>query len=142
MKALLYFPARVVTQFQSATLGFLIGSTVIAAFGTRLQIPYAIYQVIVFMLLMAIGCKGGMEVRQVDLVDMIIPALSAVAIGVVAVLLGAVTLARLPSVKADHALATAGHFGAVNASTRAPTWCCSTSRASRKRPGCQRSIPS
>ena len=119
MEPLFDFLARVVAQFQSATLGFLIGGMLIAALGTRLQIPNAIYQFVVFMLLMTIGLKGGMEIREADLVDMLIPALSAVVIGVVAVLLGAVTLARLPSVKTDDALATAGLFGAVSASTLA-----------------------
>jgi hypothetical protein len=108
-----------VAQFQSATLGFLIGGMVIAALGTRLQIPNAIYQFIVFMLLMAIGLEGGMEIREADLADMLIPALSAVAIGVLAVLLGSVTLARLPGIRTDDALATAGLFGAVSSSTLA-----------------------
>ncbi|MFW5834046.1 MAG: sodium-dependent bicarbonate transport family permease [Pseudomonadota bacterium] len=119
MEALFDFVTRVVAQFQSATLGFLIGGMVIAALGTRLQIPNAIYQFIVFMLLMTIGLKGGMEIREADLVDMLIPALSAVAIGVTAVLLGALTLARLPGVRTDDALATAGLFGAVSSSTLA-----------------------
>jgi hypothetical protein len=119
MESLFDFLARIVAQFQSATLGFLIGGMVIAALGTRLQIPNAIYQFIVFMLLMTIGLEGGMEIREADLVDMLIPAASAVAIGIVAVLLGAVTLARLPGVRSDDALATAGLFGAVSSSTLA-----------------------
>jgi len=113
------FAARILAQLQSPTLGFLIGGMVIAALGTRLQIPNAIYQFIVFMLLMTIGLRGGMELREADLLDMLIPALSAVVVGVVAVLLGAVTLARLPEVKMDDALATAGLFGAVSSSTLA-----------------------
>ena len=119
MEALTDFLVRMVAQFQSATLGFLIGGMVIAALGSRLQIPNAIYQFIVFMLLMAIGLEGGMEIREADLADMLIPALSAVAIGLFAVLLGAVTLARLPGIKTDDALATAGLFGAVSSSTLA-----------------------
>jgi len=119
MEGLLEFPARIVAQFQSATLGFLIGGMVIAALGTRLQIPNAIYQFIVFMLLMTIGLEGGMEIREADLVDMLIPALSAVVVGLAAVLIGAATLARLPAIKTDDALATAGLFGAVSASTLA-----------------------
>ncbi|MFP4125237.1 MAG: sodium-dependent bicarbonate transport family permease [Alphaproteobacteria bacterium] len=119
MEALLDFVTRIVVQFQSATLGFLLGGMVIAALGTRLQIPNAIYEFIVFMLLMTIGLKGGMEIREADLVDMLLPALAAAVIGVVAVLLGAVTLARLPGVRSDDALATAGLFGAVSASTLA-----------------------
>jgi hypothetical protein len=119
MEALTEFLTRIVAQFQSATLGFLIGGMLIAALGTRLQIPNAIYQFIVFMLLVTIGLEGGMEIREADLVDMLLPAVAAVAIGLVAVLLGAVTLARLPGVRTDDALATAGLFGAVSASTLA-----------------------
>lgn len=119
MDMLLSFSGKIVGQLQSATLGFLIGGMVIAALGTRLQIPNAIYQFIVFMLLMSIGLEGGMEIREANLVDMLIPAVSAVVIGLLAVLIGSVTLARLPGVRKDDALATAGLFGAVSSSTLA-----------------------
>ena len=119
MEVLLGFFAKIVAQLQSATLGFLIGGMVIAAFGTRLQIPNAIYQFIVFMLLMTIGLEGGMEIREADLFGMLLPAVAAVLIGLVAVLLGTLTLARFPRVRTDDALATAGLFGAVSSSTLA-----------------------
>jgi hypothetical protein len=91
----------------------------IAALGTRLQIPNAIYQFIVFMLLMTIGLEGGMEIREANLGEMLLPALAAVLTGLAAVGLGVVTLARLPGVREDDALATAGLFGAVSSSTMA-----------------------
>lgn len=119
MEAAFALTTKIVAQLQSATLGFLIGGMVIAALGTRLQIPNAIYQFIVFMLLMAIGLEGGMEIREANLVDMILPAASAVLLGLFAVLLGLVTLARLPGIRTDDALATAGLFGAVSSSTLA-----------------------
>lgn len=119
MEAVLALTTKVVTQLQSATLGFLIGGMAIAALGTRLQIPNAIYQFIVFMLLIAIGLEGGMEIREANLLDMVLPAASAVVLGLVAVLIGLVTLARLPGIKTDDALATAGLFGAVSSSTLA-----------------------
>ncbi|MEO1092101.1 MAG: sodium-dependent bicarbonate transport family permease [Pseudomonadota bacterium] len=119
MDSMVDFLARIGTQFQSPTLGFLIAGMVVAALGSRLQIPNAIYQFAVFMLLMRIGMKGGMEIREAELVDMLLPAVAAVAIGLGTVLLGAVTLARLPGVKREDALATAGLFGAVSASTLA-----------------------
>ncbi len=119
MEAALALTTKIAAQLQSATLGFLIGGMVIAALGTRLQIPNAIYQFIVFMLLMAIGLEGGMEIREANLVDMVLPAASAVLLGLLAVLIGLVTLARLPGVKMDDALATAGLFGAVSSSTLA-----------------------
>ncbi len=71
------------------------------------------------MLLMRIGLNGGMEIRNAELLDMLLPAISAVLIGLIAVLIGAVTLARLPNVKKEDALATAGLFGAVSSSTLA-----------------------
>ena len=42
-----------------------------------LQIPSAIYQFCVFMLLMRIGFKGGDELREAELSEMLIPAASA-----------------------------------------------------------------
>lgn len=111
--------SRLVTQFQSPTLGFLIGGMVIAALGSNLKIPDAVYQFIVFFLLMKIGLKGGIEIREADLSAMALPALSAVIIGLIAVLLGRVIFSLIPSVKAEDGLATAGLFGAVSASTLA-----------------------
>ena len=119
MDALLTFLSTVLGQFQSATLGFLLGGLLLAALGSRLKIPDAISQFVVFMLLMAIGLEGGMAIREADLIAMLIPLASAMLIGVIIVLLGTVTLARLPQVKKADALATAGLFGAVSASTMA-----------------------
>ncbi|HSM82137.1 MAG TPA: sodium-dependent bicarbonate transport family permease, partial [Nodosilinea sp.] len=50
-------------QLQSPTLGFLIGGIVIAALGSELAIPDAIYKFIVFMLLIKVGLTGGMAIR-------------------------------------------------------------------------------
>ncbi len=119
MEAFIQFLATIAGQFQSPTLGFLIGGMVVAALGSKLQIPNAIYQFAVFMLLMRIGINGGMEIRDADLVDMLLPALAAVLIGLGIVVLGAVSLARLPKVQVEDAIATAGLFGAVSASTLA-----------------------
>ena len=117
MDILVDFLLRVLTQFQSPSLAFLIGGILIAAAGSKLQIPDAVYQFAVFMLLMRIGLNGGMEIRDADLADMLLPALAAAAIGAGVVLLGLITLALLPGVKRDDAIATAGLFGAVSAST-------------------------
>ena len=119
MDLVLDFLLRVLGQFQSPTLAFLIGGMALAACGSRLQIPDAIYQFIVFMLLMRIGLKGGMEIREADLGAIVLPALAAVGLGLLIVGLGLVTLARLPKIARDDAIATAGLFGAVSASTLA-----------------------
>lgn len=119
MEALLEFAARFLTQFQSPTLAFLLGGIVIAALGSRLEIPDAIYKFIVFMLLMRVGLEGGMSIREANLVDMLLPAFFAVLIGCITVLLGRYTLALLPSVRTEDGIATAGLFGAVSGSTLA-----------------------
>ncbi|MEM1315965.1 MAG: sodium-dependent bicarbonate transport family permease [Pseudomonadota bacterium] len=111
--------SRILTQFQSPALAFLIGGMLVAALGSKLQIPNAIYQFCVFMLLMRIGLKGGMELREAELSEMLIPAASSAFMGVAIVLVGAVALARLPGVKQEDGIATAGLFGAVSASTLA-----------------------
>ncbi|MFT4619707.1 MAG: hypothetical protein ACI9KS_000181 [Sulfitobacter sp.] len=117
MELLLDFFARFASQLQSPTLGFLVGGMLLAAFGSKLQIPSAIYQFIVFMLLLRIGIKGGMEIREAELADMALPALISVILGLAIVAIGRYTLAYLPGVKTEDAIATAGLFGAVSAST-------------------------
>ncbi len=93
-------------QLQQPVLAFLIAGMVIAAFNSKLRIPDAIYHFAVFMLLMRIGLNGGMAIRDANLIDMLLPALFSILIGVGIVLLGWFTLARLPGVKKDDALAT------------------------------------
>jgi hypothetical protein len=117
--AVLEFLTRFGSQLQSPTLGFLIGGMVIAALGSRLEIPDAIYKFIVFMLLMKVGLKGGMKIREAELGEMLLPAFFAVAIGVLIVIIGRYTLAMLPNVKTEDGIATAGLFGAVSGSTLA-----------------------
>ncbi|PSN17342.1 sodium-dependent bicarbonate transport family permease [filamentous cyanobacterium CCP5] len=104
-------------QLQSPTLGFLIGGIVIAAFGSQLQIPDAIYKFIVFMLLIKVGLTGGMAIRNASLAEMLLPALFAVVTGILIVLIGRYTFAKLPGIKVVDAVATAGLFGAVSGST-------------------------
>ncbi|MEB3226467.1 MAG: sodium-dependent bicarbonate transport family permease [Synechococcus sp.] len=107
------------SQLQSPTLGFLIGGIVIAALGSRLTIPDAIYKFIVFMLLIKVGLSGGIAIRNANLAEMILPALFAVIMGILIVFIGRFTLAKLPGIRTVDAVATAGLFGAVSGSTLA-----------------------
>jgi len=113
------FGQSFLTQLQSPTLAFLFGGMLLAAMGSKLTIPDAIYRFIVFMLLMRIGLHGGMELRDADLSALAFPAFLATVIGCVTVLFGRLTLANLPKVQFPDAIATAGLFGAVSASTLA-----------------------
>ena len=119
MDLLLDFLSRLVSQFQSPALAFLIGGMLIAALKSKLEIPDAIYKFAVFMLLMRIGLDGGMAIREADLGDMVLPALLAALLGLGIVLLGRITLVYLPGVRAEDGIATAGLFGAVSASSLA-----------------------
>ncbi|WP_399364130.1 MULTISPECIES: sodium-dependent bicarbonate transport family permease [unclassified Thermosynechococcus] len=105
-----------VKQLQSPTLGFLLGGMVIAALGSQLQIPDAIYKFIIFMLLMKVGLSDGIAIRSSNLQEMLLPALFVVAMGILIVFIGRYTLAKLPKVKTVDAIATAGLFGAVSGS--------------------------
>jgi hypothetical protein len=119
MDLLLDFITTFLSQFQKPTLAFLLGGMLLAALGSKLEIPDAIYKFVVFMLLMNIGLKAGMEIREADLSALLPPALIAVFVGVAIVLIGRYTLALLPGVRTDDAIAAAGLFGAVSASTLA-----------------------
>jgi hypothetical protein len=119
MSVILEFLSIFVEQLQRPTLAFLIGGMVLAALGSRLEIPDAIYQFIVIVLLLKIGIGAGIAIREADLAEMALPALAAAGLGVVIVLLGRVTLALLPGLRREDGLATAGLFGAVSVSTLA-----------------------
>jgi hypothetical protein len=108
-----------ISQLQSPTLAFLLGGILIAALGSRLTIPDSIYKFIVFMLLMKVGLKGGMAIGEADLAAMLLPALIAVFVGCLIVVIGRYTLAMLPGIRTEDGIATAGLFGAVSGSTLA-----------------------
>jgi hypothetical protein len=119
MDLLTDFAHTLLAQLQAPTLAFLIGGAAIAALGSKLEIPDAVYRFIVFMLLMKIGLEAGIEVRHADLSDLLLPAIIAVAVGCLIVIVGRYTLGRLPGIRMDDAIATSGLFGAVSASTLA-----------------------
>lgn len=119
MEFIFDFIGRFVSQFQSPTLAFLIGGMLVAASKSKLSIPDSIYQFVVFMLLMKIGIKGGIEIREANIAEMLLPAISSVIIGAVIVFLGVFVFSLLPGIKKEDGIATAGLFGAVSASTLA-----------------------
>lgn len=119
MEALTDFVMRFASQLQSPTLAFLLGGVAIAALGSRLEIPDAIYKFIVFMLLMTVGLEGGVAIREANLTEMLLPAIFAVVIGILIVFVGRYTLALLPGIRTEDGIATAGLFGAVSGSTLA-----------------------
>jgi hypothetical protein len=109
----------IITQLQKPTLAFLIGGMVIAALGSRLEVPEPVYKLIVLLLLLKVGLGAGIAVREADLLSLIVPGLGAIAAGVIIVLVGRLLLMKRKGVSEMDAMATAGLFGAVSASTLA-----------------------
>ncbi|MDF2376955.1 MAG: sodium-dependent bicarbonate transport family permease [Verrucomicrobiales bacterium] len=119
MELIFDFLRQFASQLQSPTLSFLIGGALLAAFGSKLTIPSPIYQFVVFVLLMKIGMKGGVEIRGAELSEMLLPAAISVVLGLLIVFLGHFIFSRLPGINSADGTATAGLFGAVSASTLA-----------------------
>lgn len=119
MEILAEFLATLIRQLQTPTLSFLMGGMLLAALGSRFEIPDAVYRFIVAVLLLKIGLGAGIAIRGASFTDLAVPALAAMVLGVAIVLLGRLTMARLPGLKAEDGIATAGLFGAVSASTLA-----------------------
>lgn len=119
MDVILNIAATLVEQLQKPTLAFLIGGMMLAALGSKLEVPAPVYKFIVLVLLLKVGLGAGISVREADWVALAVPAIGAAVVGVVIVLLGSRTLARTRGVAPVDGMATAGLFGAVSASTLA-----------------------
>ncbi len=119
MDILSTFLGTLVEQFQKPTLAFLITGMMLAALGSKFEVPEPVYKFIVILLLLKVGIGAGISVREADLVALIVPALGALIVGVAIVFLGKWTLSRWRGVSEVDGLATAGLFGAVSASTLA-----------------------
>lgn len=111
--------ATMLAQFQKPTLAFLMGGMLLAALGSKFQVPAAVYKFVVMLLLLKVGLGAGISVREADFVALAVPAIAAAVLGIAIVLLGGRTLALCPGVSRMDGMATAGLFGAVSASTLA-----------------------
>ncbi|MGR3505959.1 MAG: sodium-dependent bicarbonate transport family permease [Paracoccaceae bacterium] len=106
-------------QLQKPTLAFLIAGMLLAAFGSKFEIPEPVYKFVVVLLLLKVGLGAGISIREADFLSLIVPAIGAAFVGVAIVFLGSRSLARWQGVSQIDGLATAGLFGAVSASTLA-----------------------
>ncbi|MGV2974541.1 sodium-dependent bicarbonate transport family permease [Roseibium alexandrii] len=106
-------------QFQKPTLAFLMGGMLIAAMGSKLEVPEPVYKFVVLLLLLKVGLGAGISVRSADAMSLAVPAICAALLGVVIVVFGGKILAMWRGVSNADAMATAGLFGAVSASTLA-----------------------
>lgn len=111
--------STILTQMQKPTLAFLLGGMMLAALGSKLEIPDPVYKFIVVLLLLKVGLGAGISIREADFLALAVPALAAMTVGVAIVIMGGQTLARFRGVSHMDAMATVGLFGAVSASTLA-----------------------
>jgi len=111
--------STIVDQLQKPTLAFLIAGMMQAALGSKFEIPEPVYKFIVAVLLLKVGMGAGIAIRNAAFVALLVPALGAAIVGIGIVFLGGRTLARMRGVAEVDALATAGLFGAVSASSLA-----------------------
>jgi uncharacterized protein len=119
MDIVIEIATTIVVQLQKPTLAFLIGGMMLAALGSKLEVPEPVYKFIVLVLLLKVGLGAGISVREANLMELAVPAALAAAVGIAIILLGRVTLARWLGVSEMDGMATAGLFGAVSASTLA-----------------------
>ncbi len=119
MEILALLGGSLLDSLQKPTLAFLLGGMALAAMSSRLEVPDAVYKLIVMVLLLKVGLSAGISIREADFIAVAVPGLLAMLAGIIIVLLGRFTLMRLPGVKPMDGMATAGLFGAVSASTMA-----------------------
>ncbi len=119
MDIIFQIAGTVLAQLQQPTLAFLIGGMMLAALGSKLEVPAPIYSFVVMVLLLKVGIGAGISVREADLASLTVPAIAAAAVGIGIVLLGGRTLSLWRGVSPMDGMATAGLFGAVSASTLA-----------------------
>ena len=75
MDMLFEITATLVAQLQKPTLAFLIGGMVLAAMGSKLEVPAPVYKFIVLVLLLKVGLGVGISVREADLIALAVPAI-------------------------------------------------------------------
>lgn len=119
MDILALLGSSLLESLQKPTLAFLLGGMALAAMSSRLEVPDAVYKLIVMVLLLKVGLSAGISIREADFLAVAVPGVLAMLAGISIVLLGRFTLLRLPGVTPMDGMATAGLFGAVSASTMA-----------------------
>lgn len=119
MDVLVTIATTVLEQLQKPTLSFLLGGMLLAALGSKLEVPEPVYKFIVMLLLLKVGLESGIAVREADFLSLLVPAVFSALAGILIVVIGSRTLVRWRGVAPLDGMATAGLFGAVSASTLA-----------------------
>ena len=94
-------------------LAFVLGLLAVAI-GTDLRLPDPVYQAVSIYLLLAIGLKGGVALRESDIADAAAPIAATLALGVLTPLLAFVVLRFLTPLDAINRGAMAAHYGSTS----------------------------
>ena len=94
-------------------LGFALGLLAVAI-GGDLRLPDAVYQGLSMYLLLAIGLKGGVALRESDIGDLVLPALAALALGVLIPLAAYLALRAVTRLGSLDRGAIAAHYGSTS----------------------------
>lgn len=84
---------------------------------TNFRVPQPVYTAISIYLLLAIGIKGGGELRHAGLLAILLPSLATLLLGIVTPLTSYVIARRLAKLDRINAAALAAHYGSVSAVT-------------------------
>ncbi len=110
------FISTIVGQILSPTIMFFVVGMFAALAGSDLKIPGGMGTAMMLFLVAAIGLKGGIGLAEVEINEVLIPALVTISLGCGIVLISYFILRKL-KIDAANAASIAGHYGAVSAAT-------------------------
>lgn len=96
---------------------FFVLGVLAGAMKSELRLPEPLYETLSIYLLLAIGLKGGVQLAQAEMAGVVLPAVAAIALGVVIPPIGYAVLRRLGGFKQPDAAAIAAHYGSVSVVT-------------------------
>jgi uncharacterized protein len=99
-----------------AVMAFAIG-LVAAAWGTSLRLPDAVGSLLSTYLLLAIGLKGGMALREASFADLWAPMVATLALGVITPVVAFAVLRHIGRFDIPDAAGIAAHYGSVSVVT-------------------------
>jgi hypothetical protein len=99
-----------------AVLAFVLGILAVAV-RSDLRLPDQVGSLVSTYLLLAIGIKGGLRLRDADIADIWAPILATLALGVITPLITFVAARRFGRLDTTNAASLAAHYGSVSAVT-------------------------
>lgn len=97
-----------------AVLAFILGVIVTATLRADLRLPQPVYQAISVYLLLAIGLKGGVALREADLGALVAPLIAALALGSLIPVAAFAVLGRVTRLSGTDRGALSAHYGSTS----------------------------